>query len=45
MNIQLVFLILALLCFIADAAKIPTRINLTATGLALWVASIIIHGK
>ena len=43
MTIDLVLLIVALICFLAAAANIPSpRVNLVAAGLALWVASIVL---
>ncbi len=42
MNIDLVFLIVALICFIAAAIGWPsTRVNLVAAGLAFWVATLL----
>jgi len=43
MTIDLVLLVLALVCFLAAAANIPSpRVNLIAAGLALWVGSILL---
>jgi hypothetical protein len=43
MTIQLVFLILALVCFLCSAANMPqSRVNLTALGLAFYILSLII---
>ena len=41
-TIDLVLLILALVCFIIAAAGVPSRVNLIAAGLALWMLSIIV---
>lgn len=41
--IDLVLLIIALVCFLAAAAQIPSpRINLVAAGLAAWMLSILL---
>jgi hypothetical protein len=43
MTLDLVLLVLALVCFLAAAANVPSpRVNLVAAGLALWVASIVL---
>ena len=43
MTLDLVLLVLALVCFLAAAANVPSpRVNLIAAGLALWVASIVL---
>ena len=43
MTIDLVLLIVALVCFLAAAANIPSsRVNRIAAGLALWVLSLLI---
>ena len=39
----LLFLVLALVCFVAAAFNIAARINLIALGLAFWVLSVIIQ--
>lgn len=45
MSISLLFLILALICFILACIPIPAgRLNLVALGLAFWVLSILITG-
>lgn len=42
-TIDLVLLILALICFLAAAANVPSpRVNLLAAGLAAWIASILV---
>ena len=41
-TLDVVLLILALVCFLASALNVSSpRVNLLATGLALWVASIL----
>ena len=40
--ITTVLLVIALVCFIAAAMGVSTRINLTAAGLAFWVASLLV---
>lgn len=43
MTIDLILLVLALVCFLAAAANIPSpRVNLVAAGLALWIASLLL---
>lgn len=43
MTIDLILLVLALVCFLAAAANIPSpRVNLIAAGLALWVGSLLL---
>lgn len=41
-GIQAILLILAFVCFLLAAFGVTARINLTAAGLALWVASYLI---
>lgn len=41
LNVHLVLMILALICFFCAALRIePARLNLTAMGLFLWALSI-----
>ena len=40
--ITTVLLVIALVCFIAASLGVSTRINLTAAGLAFWVASLLV---
>lgn len=42
MSIHLVLLVLAFVLFLAAAANVPTRVNLMAAGLAVWVLSLLI---
>jgi len=43
MTIDLILLVLALVCFLAAAANIPSpRVNLVAAGLALWIGSLLL---
>ncbi len=41
-SLHLVILVLALIAFVAAAAGVQSRINLTAAGLALWILSVLI---
>ncbi len=40
--VQPILLVLALVCFVLSAIGIPSRLNLTATGLAFWILSLLI---
>jgi uncharacterized membrane-anchored protein len=42
LTLSLILQIVAFIAFVAAAAGVPARINLVATGLALWVLSIIV---
>ncbi len=43
MTLDLVLLVLALVCFLAAAANVSSpRVNLTAAGLAFWMASVLL---
>jgi hypothetical protein len=43
MTIDLVLLVLALVCFLAAAANIPSpRVSLIGAGLALWILSLLL---
>lgn len=42
LNLDFVLTILALVCFVAAAANVRSRINLTAAGLAFWVLTLLI---
>lgn len=42
MTIDLVLLVLALVCFVLAAAGVPSRVNLMAVGLALWVLTLLV---
>jgi len=43
MTIDLVLLVLALVCFLAAAANIPSpRVGLLGAGLALWILSLLL---
>lgn len=44
-SIHLILLVLAFLCFVLAAFGVPSRVNLTAAGLALWVLSILVGGR
>lgn len=41
-TVHLLLLVLALVCFGAAALAVPSRFNLTALGLALWVLTLIV---
>jgi hypothetical protein len=41
-TLRLLLLILALLAFVVAAAGVPSRINLVAAGLALWMLSLLV---
>ena len=41
-TIRLVLLILALVCFVAAAAGVPSRVQLTPAGLAFWILSLLL---
>jgi hypothetical protein len=42
MTVHLILIVLALLCFIAAALGVPSRVNLTAAGLALLTLTLLI---
>jgi hypothetical protein len=42
LNIRLILLILAFLLLGAAAVGVPSRVNLVAAGLALWVLAVLI---
>jgi len=41
-TVRLVLIILAIVCFALAAAGVPSRVNLTALGLALWALGTIV---
>lgn len=41
-TIDLVLILLALVCFLVAAAGVPSRINLVAAGLALFMLSVLL---
>ena len=41
-SVHLLLLVVAFLLFALAAVGIPSRVNLTAAGLALWVLSLIV---
>jgi len=43
-TVKFVFLLLALISFIAAAASFPSRVNLIGLGLAFWVLTLVIAG-
>jgi hypothetical protein len=42
LNLRLVLLVLAFLSLVLAAFGVPSRINLVAAGLALWVLAVLI---
>jgi len=42
MNLHVLLYLLAFLCFVFSAAGVPSRVNLMAAGLALWVLALLI---
>ena len=46
MTVSLVFLVLALICFILGAIPlVPPRVNWVSLGLAFWVLTLIVGAK
>ena len=41
-TVDLILAVLALVCFLLVAAGVPSRVNLTGLGLALWVLTAIL---
>ena len=41
-TIDLVLHLLALVCFVAAAAGVPSRVQLLPAGLALWMLSLLV---
>jgi hypothetical protein len=42
MTVMLVLQLVAFFCFVFAAIEVPARVNLTATGLAFWILSLLI---
>jgi len=42
LTLRLVLLVLAFLAFISAAFGVPSRVNLVAIGLALWVLTLLV---
>lgn len=42
MTVAMLFLLLALICFVVAALGVPSRVNLTAAGLACLTLSIML---
>ena len=42
MHISAILLILSFVCFVLAALNVPVKINLVATGLALWVITVLL---
>ena len=43
LTIGLILAVIALVCFVCAAAGVTSRINLIATGLALWLLSQLVR--
>jgi hypothetical protein len=41
-TVMLVLQLVAFFCFVFAAIAVPARVNLTATGLAFWLLSLLI---
>jgi hypothetical protein len=41
-TVMLVLQLVAFFCFVFAAIEVPARVNLTATGLAFWLLSLLI---
>jgi hypothetical protein len=41
-TVMLVLQLVAFFCFVFAAIEVPARVNLTATGLAFWILSLLI---
>jgi hypothetical protein len=41
-TVMLVLQLVAFFCFVFAAIEVPARVNLTATGLAFWMLSLLI---
>ena len=41
MAVDTLLVVLALVCFVASAFWVPSRVNLQSVGLALWIATLI----
>ncbi len=42
MSVHLLLYLLAFLCFVFAAAGVPSRVNLVAAGLALWILTLLV---
>ena len=42
MTVSTILLLVAFLCFVLAALNVPSRIDLTALGLAFWVLTLIL---
>jgi hypothetical protein len=40
--LDLILLIVGLICFLASAFGVPSKVNLMALGLACWILSLIV---
>ena len=41
--ITTILLVFAFVCFVLAAFTVPSRVNLTALGLAFWVSTLLLH--
>jgi hypothetical protein len=41
-TVMLVLQLVAFFCFVFAAIEVPARVNLTATGLAFWILSLLV---
>lgn len=41
-TVMLVLQLVAFFCFVFAAIEVPARVNLTATGLAFWLLSLLV---
>jgi hypothetical protein len=41
-TVRIVLIVLAIICFALAAAGVPSKVNLTALGLALWALGTIV---
>lgn len=42
MSLHVLLYLLAFLCFVFAAAGVPSKVNLTAAGLACWVLTLLV---
>lgn len=45
MSLFLIFIIVALICFILASIPIPSRVNLIAVGLAFYMLALLVGGR
>jgi hypothetical protein len=44
LTLVVILRVLAFLCFVLAAFGVPSKVNLTAAGLALWMLSLLVPG-